>query len=78
MKWLAIAGLAVLSTAVVAAGDDFKRERGRDNDAKKNSLEGKAPPKFVSENWMNIGKKEALTWKDLKGKVVVLDFWGVW
>ena len=77
-KCIPIAVLAGL-TLVSAAGlqDDFKREGTPEQRAVKDPLEGKAPPKLDVVNWMNTGDK-GLTWKELRGKVVVLDFWGVW
>lgn len=60
-------------------GDDFKRERrGGDKDAAKDALEAKAPPALEVTGWMNTADGKALKLADLKGKVIVLDFWGVW
>ncbi len=84
MKRSFLSALLVLTLAfaAVASADDFKRER-RDgeqykarNEAK-NALEGKAPPALAVKDWQNTEGKE-LTLASLKGKVVVLDFWGVW
>ena len=66
----------------VAAADDFKRERRdgekyADRNKAKDALEGKTPPVLAVTNWQNTDGKE-LTLEGLKGKVVVLDFWGVW
>ncbi|MBW3599233.1 MAG: TlpA family protein disulfide reductase [Planctomycetes bacterium] len=58
------------------AKDDFQRER-REGDTSKDELEGKTPPELQVENWLNTEGKD-LKLSDLKGKVVVLDFWGVW
>jgi thiol-disulfide isomerase/thioredoxin len=67
--------IALLGLAVpLLAADDFKREGAREA---KDPLEGKAPPAFYVKEWMNTNGKE-LRWEDLKGKVVVIDFWGVW
>jgi thiol-disulfide isomerase/thioredoxin len=38
-------------------------------------MEGKAPPALAVSNWVN-GKEQKLA--DLKGKVVMLDFWATW
>ena len=65
---------AGLSLADDKPKDDFKREPPR---AGKDALEDKAPPPLTVEKWMNTDDKP-LDLKDLKGKVVVLDFWGVW
>ena len=61
-----------------AAGDDLKRERGRSNDAAKDAREGKPAPELSVVNWMNTETAEGLKISDLKGKVVIIDFWGVW
>jgi hypothetical protein len=53
--------------------EDFKREGER---AKKDLLEGKEAPKLKVAHWLNTEKPIKLA--DLKGKVVVLKFWGVW
>lgn len=49
-------------------GDEAKR-------ARLEGLEGAAPPVLAVENWVN---SDALSLKDLKGKVVLLDFWATW
>lgn len=61
------------------AGDkvDLPRERGKPTDAQKNALEGKVPPKLEVSGWLNTDGKP-LTWESLRGKVVVIDFWGTW
>jgi thiol-disulfide isomerase/thioredoxin len=56
--------------------DDFERER-KEGDTLKDSLEGKPAPPLQVEGWVNTDGKP-LTLANLKGKVVVLDFWGVW
>lgn len=70
--------LGVLLVASSAGADDFKRERGKGDakDAAKDALEGKVPPKLAVGSWMNT--EGALKLADLRGKVIVLDFWGVW
>jgi thiol-disulfide isomerase/thioredoxin len=61
-----------------AAGpkEGFERER-RAGDTSKDELEGKSPPELQVTGWLNTDGKE-LKLAHLKGKVVVLDFWGVW
>ena len=62
--------------ALAADGaDDFKREGS--NREVKDAMEGKAPPALRVQGWMNVDG-ESLTLESLRGKVVVLDFWGTW
>lgn len=65
-----------------AQADDFERERREGEDYQerneaKDALENKEPPRLVVTNWQNTDESE-LKLADLKGKVVVIDFWGVW
>lgn len=69
--------LLLLAAAAFAAEDDFKRERNEKTGEAKDALEGKTPPPLQVEGWLNTDGKP-LTLKQLQGKVVVLDFWGVW
>ena len=73
-----IALLALGLTMLAFAHDDFKRERGGGNDALKNSWEGKAPPEWQADKWMNTLGDKSLEWQALKGKVVLLDLWAYW
>ena len=41
-------------------------------------LEGKAPPALTAERWMNTPGEGPLELDQLKGKVVLIDFWGTW
>ena len=76
MKILMTAGLLLgFAASAMAAGDDFRRE-GQNRQAK-DALEGKAPPALQVTDWMNTDGKP-VTLKSLRGKVVVLDFWGTW
>jgi hypothetical protein len=58
--------------------DDFRRERDGPNDRAKNAAEGKAPPALKSEKWLNTPGGKPLTWKGLRGQVVLLDLWAYW
>ena len=65
-----LAALGTIALSPCLADDsDFKREQDLSH------LEGKEAPALEVNNWMNT---EGLTLADLKGKVVVIDFWGVW
>ena len=52
----------------------YSREGGGDRRKALNAMEGKKAPNWQVEQWIQ-GKT---TLKELKGKVVLLDFWGVW
>jgi hypothetical protein len=65
-----------LVSSAAAGNDDFARER-KAGETVKDSLEGKPPPALQVAGWMNTGG-QALELKALRGKVVLLDFWGVW
>jgi hypothetical protein len=56
--------------------DPFPREGKPAQRVKKDALEGKAPPALAVTAWRNTNGPLALA--DLRGKVVLLDFWGVW
>ena len=75
-RFVAILALA-LTTGVTARADEFPREGTKKQRARKDPLEGKAPPQLAVNGWRNTdGKSLELT--ALKGKVVLLDFWGFW
>lgn len=69
----------VLTLALGSTGfgqsDDFAREPN--NREAKDPLEGRTPPALQVSDWMNTGGR-ALTLESLRGKVVILDFWGTW
>lgn len=56
--------------------DRFKKEPGPLR-TQKDTLEGKQPPELQVKNWVNNAGQD-IKLGDQKGKVVVLDFWGVW
>ena len=57
--------------------DGFQREGNAKARVAKDRLEGRTPPPLQVSGWLNAPKK-GLRLADLRGKVVVLDFWGVW
>ena len=69
-------GALLVAGALVASPDDFQRERGRGDDAVKDSLEGKRPPAFVARDWLNTDGP--LSMDRMVGQVVLIDFWGTW
>jgi thiol-disulfide isomerase/thioredoxin len=74
---ISLAGLLLLSTVIAHAGE-FPDSWTWDDDAKGRSrhaaLEGKTMPTLDLTGWMN-GTVEP---KDMKGKVVVVDFYATW
>jgi len=50
-------------------------ERAADRKKLQENLPGSAPPEIDASRWLNT---DALTWQDLEGKVVLLDFWATW
>lgn len=77
MKYLfTIALMAIFLTSTATAGDDFAREGEGEKREAKDALENKIAPPLEVENWLNA--EDGLTLESLKGKVVLIDFWGVW
>lgn len=70
----ALAGLGALAVPARAQADPFRRETPREG---KDRLEGKIPPALDVVDWRNT-EGVGLTLAELKGKVVVVDFWGTW
>lgn len=60
----------VSATPLSASQDDLRREQDL------SALEGRRPPALKVQGWQNT--EAALDWNALRGKVVVLDFWGTW
>ena len=78
MKFVAIAGLLLAGVGLADnPKDDFKREGSEAHRADVDPLEGKAPPTLLATNWLNTNGKP-VKFEDLKGKVIVIDFWGTW
>jgi thiol-disulfide isomerase/thioredoxin len=72
---ICIVGTALAGTAW--ADDDFRREGSEESRKLKDALEGKPPPPLHVEGWRNIDG-ESLQLADLRGRVVLIDFWGTW
>jgi hypothetical protein len=68
----------VVLTGFAGQADGFKRERSGETGALKDALEGKEPPPLVVSEWLNLTTPKPPTFKDLKGKVVLIDFWAHW
>lgn len=59
------------------ASGPFLREGNGNQRAAKDAMEGRPPPPLQVEHWMNTdGKPVAL--ESLRGKVVLIEFWGTW
>ena len=75
------AGAGFRAGAAAMANERPKEDAGfaREGDAARrkivDALEWKAPPKLATERWVN---GEATTFEKLKGRVVLIDFWGTW
>ena len=68
---------ALLIVATISLGipqDDFKREGKGERRAALDKMEGKPAPEWQIEEWIS----GETTLKDLRGKVVLIDFWGTW
>lgn len=57
--------------------DEFAREGSGALRAAKDALEGKAPPALTVTGWLNTND-QPVDLKQFQGKVVLIDFWGVW
>lgn len=63
-----------LTRPVLAAKDEWL-EGNAEQRVVLNAMHGKPAPALTVENWIN---SEAMSMDDLKGKIVVLDFWATW
>ena len=74
---LALAGTLACSFTSPPSEEGLGRERNGETAAAKDALEGRPPPALAVSDWQNR-PDEPLDWSQLKGKVVVIDFWGTW
>lgn len=77
MRGIAAVAISISITVCTIAADDIKREGKGERRARKDALEGKPPPALHLADWVNTNHKP-LTLDGLKGKVVVMKFWGAW
>ena len=56
----------------------LQTDRGGQTDNAKNAAEGKAAPELKATNWLNTAGDKPLTWKEMRGKVVLIDLWAFW
>jgi hypothetical protein len=75
-RWIAVLSTAAMAAFATAQGDGFEREGKGAARQLKDALEGKAPPALAVGEWLNA--EQPPTWENLHGKVVLIDFWGVW
>lgn len=68
--WLALAALPTLTVAA-----DAPALEGSKNRAAIDGMHGKPAPELKLKDWIN---SKALTNENLKGKIVLLDFWATW
>lgn len=68
--------LLLMAGPLYAQPDGFQRERRGEGVSPKDALENKTPPALQVSGWMNTDGG-ALKLEDLKGKVIILDFWGI-
>lgn len=62
--------LLFLAQATLGQQSDLPREQDL------SALEGKQPPALLVQGWLNTDGP--LTFEQLTGKVVLIDFWGTW
>ena len=70
--------LGALGGISLAQEDDFKREGNPAQRARKDPLENQPPPALEVDGWINTPEGKAIDLARLEGKVVLIDFWGVW
>src|SRR5436309_2703130 len=69
---LCLLGFSSLVSVVAADAPKLEANKNRD---KLETMQGKPAPALVLKGWIN---SKPLTAADLKGKIVVLDFWATW
>lgn len=71
----ALTALALVACAAAADLSSYIEGTPADRERLKELQDNPKPPELAVAGWMN---SEALNLKDLKGKIVVLDFWATW
>lgn len=74
MKGITLLGLVASFSLLgsLSMAEELKREQDL------SEKEGKPAPALQADNWMNTPDGKPLDLTALKGKVVVIDFWGTW
>jgi thiol-disulfide isomerase/thioredoxin len=72
-KWLAIT-LAILPGVLAAAPGEIGLEGDAERRSRLAQIQGKPAPELEVQRWLGKPLKMA----ELKGKVVLIDFWGTW
>jgi cytochrome c biogenesis protein CcmG/thiol:disulfide interchange protein DsbE len=72
LTWCILASSLLISS--VLGADAPKLEDGKER-AALDAMQGKPAPALTLKEWMNA---KPMTLADLKGKIVVLDFWATW
>lgn len=83
IRWFAFTLAGVLAGGILATADDdrpaadanFKREGDAKRRARLDPMEWKPAPPIQVERWI---QGPATTLEALRGKVVLIDFWGNW
>src|SRR5206468_11084803 len=75
-RWTIMAVIGIACIALTLADDESKWREGSAAERKRlEGMEGAAPPVLDVKDWTN---SKAIQLADLKGKVVLIDFWATW
>ena len=67
--------LTMAASSTIALADDAPTLEDGKNRKAINAMQGKPAPRLRLKNWINSNRLSAA---DLKGKIVLLDFWATW